>query len=317
VKDNVGYSGWRYRLGELYATAIMGLTEGTWRVGGYKTTPEEARGAFAAAARKKLDATTDATILVAASDVLASYRRATYDPSTGLSDKPELAALSTSYQERAVQLAPQDGERRRMLETRRASNRNDAFYAKLRGVPFEKQAAFMSALPDAERIERLPARVDMDFMEAEYQEFSKHDQAAAKAARDQTRTHADDLLALCDKLPNDPHRSVALFSGHVALAALAVHDNDTAAALRQLDEAVKAPPSEELKRDHNALWSRVAVGLLKRGERESVAQFLDRYSTFTDSAESERLKKGAAAIRARRMPDFYQYQVTPRASWGG
>jgi hypothetical protein len=54
-----------------------------------------------------------------------------------------------------------------------------------------------------------------------------------------------------------------------------------------------------------------AVGMLKRGERESVARFLDRYARI-NLTQRDRLTASAAAIRAGRMPDFYQYQVTPR-----
>jgi len=300
VRDNVYYSGWSERLGELYATAIMGLTEGTWRIGGYKTTPEEARSPFALEARKKLEATKDSGILGGAAEVC--YSRGY--------EQPELRAEALSYLERAVQANPNAPGLRRQLEMWRMRDRTLTLSARLRGVPHEKQAAVVAALADTERIALEPSRTDMEYMQAEYFEYVKKDRAAAAVAWDQTKKYAEDLLTLSGALPGDPNRGTAIFSAHVALAALALHDNDKASALEHLEEAVKAPPSDELKHGFNALWSRVAVGLLKRGERESVARFLDRYAQLNESQRAQ-LTKSAAAIRAGTMPDFYQYQVTP------
>jgi hypothetical protein len=58
------------------------------------------------------------------------------------------------------------------------------------------------------------------------------------------------------------------------------------------------------------MWQDLATLMLKWNERESVARFLDRLATISES-ERERLTKDAAKIRAGRMPEFYQYQVVP------
>ena len=308
VKDNVYYSGWSNRLGELYATAVIGLTEGR-RIGGFKTSAEEARSPFAVEARKKLDGTKDAGVLAGAADVLWELPRG---------DVPlefDARALGMSYLERAVQLKPDSESLRRLLEVRRVSSRARALSERLWGVPYQRQADVVSALPDAERIALLPERVDMEYMHAEYLDYVKHDRAAAQVSWEQTKKYAEDLLQLADKLPNDPNRGRAIFHGHVALATLAVRSNDMTAALKEMDEAGKTASSEALRYGFNALWQRLATGMLKRGERESVATFLDRYAQLNES-QRDQLAKSAAAIRAGNMPDFYQYQVTPRPTDG-
>jgi hypothetical protein len=300
---------WSWRLGELYARAMLGISE--WRLNRAPgTSPEVARSAFALEARKKLATTRDTGILRGAALALDGLGFLPNETAaqTGLDPR----ATAASYLERVLQLEPGNDVVRRDLESARAYQRDGAFFDRVRGVPRDKWPAIVSALPDAERIERLPWLVDGAYRHAEFQEVMKHDPAAAKAERDQARKHADDLLALCDKLPNDPHRSETFFTGHVVLAGLALRDNDTAAAVRQLDESVKVPPGEQVTHGYNSVWDSVAVGLLERGERESVARFLERVSALTEPWLRDRLTKDAAAIHAGRMPAFYQNKVTPR-----
>jgi hypothetical protein len=314
MKGYVYRAAWSWRLGELYATAMLGISE--WRPGMPKTSSEVARSAFAVEAHKKLATTKDTGILRGAARQLewglGPLRNETV-VQTGLDPQ----ATAASYLERVLRLEPGNEVVRKDLEALRASQRRFAFVARLRDAPRDKWPAIASALPEAERIERLPWFLDGEYMHAEYLEYIRHDPVGAKAARDQARKYADDLLALCNKLPNDPHRSEAFFDGHVALAGLALRDNDTAAALRHLDESVKVPAGAQVTDGYNSLWDRVSVGLLKRGERESVARFLEAVSVRTEPWLRDRLIKDAAAIRAGRMPGFYQSQVTPRRSGDG
>jgi hypothetical protein len=148
----------------------------------------------------------------------------------------------------------------------------------------------------------------MQYTGAEYEQYTRHDAAAAKTAWALTKTYADDMLKLADKLPNDPHRGTAFFAAHVTLGALALHDNDLTSALRHMETAGSAPASDELRYGFNSLWSSLATGMLKRGERESVARFLERYAALNESGR-EQLLSSAAQIRGGRMPSFYQYQT--------
>ncbi len=54
------------------------------------------------------------------------------------------------------------------------------------------------------------------------------------------------------------------------------------------------------------LEGRLTVGLLKYGERDSVAEYLERSSKGREPNERDRMLKEAADIRAGRMPDRYQ-----------
>jgi hypothetical protein len=307
VKDNVYYASWSSRLGELYARAIVGVTDRMTRA----TSAAEANSPFAQEARKKLASSTDPALLLAAGGTLGrDFAR--LSPLAGF----EPGALGKSYLERAQQLDPQSTRPRMLLVNYRNTERSRGLYEKLKGVPRETQPDVVSALPDAERIAILPWRADSEYMSAEYSEYTRHDPAAANASWEQSRKYAEDLLKLAANLPNDPNRGTAIFAAHVTLGALALRDNDMAAALRHMEEAGNAPPSEDLKYGFDGLWMRLAVGMLKRGERESVAKFLDRYATLSET-QRERLSKDAAQIRAGKMPSFYQYAVTPRGSGDG
>ena len=145
---------------------------------------------------------------------------------------------------------------------------------------------------------------------ADFQEYTKHDSAAAKSASALARTYAEELLKLADKLPNDPNRGTAIFAGHVTLGVLELRDNNLASALKHMEAAGNAPASEELKYGSRFDWSRLAVQMLKWGERESVVRFLERFASISES-QRERLMTDVVQIRAGRMPSFYQSQTVP------
>ena len=62
-------------------------------------------------------------------------------------------------------------------------------------------------------------------------------------------------------------------------------------------------------REFGGLDQRLVNHLLKAGERDSVAEFLEQSATLRTS-QRERLLKDAAAIRAGQMPMSYQYMTT-------
>lgn len=104
---------------------------------------------------------------------------------------------------------------------------------------------------------------------------------------------------------------VAVYRAHVALALHALRDQDTDTAMRHLREAVQAPPSRGVDAHLFGLDTRLMNYLLDHGERESVAEFLQRRPTWRPS-DRERLLKDAAAIRAGQMPLSYQARVSRR-----
>jgi hypothetical protein len=106
---------------------------------------------------------------------------------------------------------------------------------------------------------------------------------------------------------------MAIFRAYVTLALQAMRENDMKTALACMDAAGNAPASDELRYGNSFLWQRLATGMLKRGERESVARFLDRCAALSEvKGTREQMTTAAAAIRAARMPEFYQYQTMAR-----
>jgi hypothetical protein len=308
VKDNVYYPSWSARLGSLYASAIVGYPP-------YQTAPaaplpagSDAERAFARHARTTLAETTDAALLVSAGQALIrGYWPQAADLVKALDFDPE--QLGASYLERAAQLDPQKAtSARSLLVWLAARQRGRRVAALLKDVPKDRQPEIILALPDAERIAVLPGLADTQNSRAEQAEHTQRDPAAAKVSWALTKTYAEDLLRLADKLPSDPSRGTAIFAAHVTLSILALHENDLASALTHMDAAGNAPPSEELRFGNHFYWQRLATGMLKRGERESVARFLDRYASVNESGR-EQLSTAAAQIRAGRMPSFYQYQT--------
>ena len=315
AKDNVYYASWSSRLGSLYASAIVGMIDPIQAT----TSEAEARSPFAQEARSKLDASADAAMLQAAGwDLVQRYGRriVSVDPDAGSfwvvvhqGRKVSVDELGKSYLERAAKLDPKSEPLvRRFLFWQATADRTIELSTRLKGVPREKQADIILALPDAERLALLPQRTEGEYMYAEYLDYVRHESAAAKASWEQTRKYAGHLLNLAGRMRDDPNSSRGLFAAHVTLGALALHDGDAAAALKHADEAGQVPASDTLRLDIDMMWMRLAVGLLKRGEYEATARFLDRYAALNE-AQRERLTKDAAAIRAGRMPEFYQYQV--------
>jgi len=305
VKDNVYRSTWSSRLGGLYAMAMLGGSDEVWAL-----VPAEARSPFAREARKQLEATTDAAILTGAAEGLERERfRDRLQTVAGTLDF-DPGVLAESYLNRAIELDPKARNPRILLFRLHYYAREHALAEKLRGVPQEKQAVIVSALPDEERIRLLPNRTEMEYGHAEYLDYQKHDAAAAAASWAQSRKYADDLLQLAAKRPDDPERGTAIFVAHTILGALALRDNDKGLALRHMAEAGNAPPSEPLRYGASLTWSRLCVGLLKRGERETVAAFLDRFAQVNEGSR-DYLIESAAQIRAGTMPVWYPPRVEP------
>ena len=103
-----------------------------------------------------------------------------------------------------------------------------------------------------------------------------------------------------------PDYGTVLYEANVALGAHRLRDGDTRGAVRYLREASMAPPSKALAAGNLSLDSRLVNYLLKAGEYEPVADFLERAAALK-TYDRDRLLKDAASVRAGRMPSSYQY----------
>jgi hypothetical protein len=293
----------------------------------------EADRAFAQHARRKLDAATDMKMLLNVSDALVHnfVSRGRFDSISPFDSEP--GRLGLSYLNRAIQLDPKNTAARSLQAWVASVKRSHTLNAALKGVPHEKREDVIRALPDVDRLQALSdfarrlrgeARTQASMSKLSVKlrgdaktmamDVDKRDAAGAKALWDHSRTVAEDVLRLADSRRDDPDRGTAIFSAHLSLGAIALHDNDLTDVLNHMEAAANAPPSDELKYGQLWDWQYLAVELLKQGERESVARFLDRLAAISEvPSGKEGLAKAAAQIRAGQMPAFYQYQTVPRS----
>jgi hypothetical protein len=163
--------------------------------------------------------------------------------------------------------------------------------------------------PEAERFVLLASSANGEYMAAESFGWNK-DTAAADRAYARSKQYGLDALALAQKFRDDPDYGKAFYDANVALAVNALREGDGVAAVRYMREAVKAPPSPAFaRRSFGGLDVRLMNYMLKEGERESVAEFLER-SAELRPVDREQLLKNAAAIRAGRMPASYQSMLS-------
>jgi beta-lactamase regulating signal transducer with metallopeptidase domain len=293
---------WSAARGRLYAFVIMGSNASTPLNVVWTVDPAQAHGKHAQEVREKLARTTDVEML------LSAARHLDADMTGKLDFDPR--ALSRGCLERALQLDPSSSQARTMAVGAKVSERSRRLREILRDVPNEREYEVLSALPEAERFALLPWQAELTYMRAEgIDDWEKHDKAAAAAGWERSRKYAEDALRLAPKFEADPGYGSAVFRANVTLGTIAMRNGDKAKAVDYLRAAGKAPPSDELAYYSDGMWTRLAVPLLKYGERESVAEFLDRYARLSVIGR-DRLAAGAADIRAGRMPDFYQYQTT-------
>ena len=307
---------WSGHLAELYASAIAGLVDPR-----YGTTGEvEVNAPFAAEARRKLEASTDPNVLAAAGYALAfRYAHA----------GPDVSALGRRCLERAVTLDPEnawartamasvrDMERHREIQQRiQAAGARDDFH-----TFSDTTYAVVSALPEDDRLFYLPAAAESAYMRAENIDYmfrtkpetQKPDaQARAEQGFARARQYAIDALALAERHHQAPEYGDVVYRAHVALGVLALKDGNRTKAVEHMRTAAAAPPSEAARdMSHSGLRGRLVEYLLREGERESVADFLEK-SAERVRRERERLLKDAAQIRAGVMPLSYQYAEARR-----
>jgi hypothetical protein len=171
---------------------------------------------------------------------------------------------------------------------------------------FELEA--VSSLPEADRLLALGNLATTAYMFAEH----AGNRAAAQASFDRSKKAAGDALTLASKLREHPDYSVTVYRATIALATHALREGDRNRAVRYMLEAARVPASEQFglggAMDYS-LTSRVVNYLLKAGERESVAEFLERSARLAaaDTDRMNRLLKDSAAVRAGVMPMSYQY----------
>jgi beta-lactamase regulating signal transducer with metallopeptidase domain len=312
VVSNTYYSPWSSRLGGLYARAIVGSDDDTLGNVVRSVSLEEANGAFATAAKKKLAESKDPALLRAAGSYLVQNARS-WEGKIG-DQQIELGfdhrALGESYLDRAAVLDP-DSETTRRFEAYRKRAANEE---KLSALAKEKVGGWMKATPEAvavlsepDRIALLPRLAAEAIMWAEAIEHDPTIKDDTGRRYAQARAFSDQALQLVDKLGTGAATSELRVTGHMARGIVALRDGDRAAAVAHLKASTDGVDVNVVAEDH--LWSRLTNYLLAAGERETVAQFFD---TLSRASSGARFADSAKAIRAGQMPDSYQRQMTAR-----
>lgn len=241
--------------------------------------------------------------------------------------------LGKQLLERALQIDPQQERARRVLATLDTQERSRQLNTRLRrraaalagGAITAKQISrerltpqeqarvdemepqAVSELSDYERFVMLPDLAVMAYMGGESRWST--DRAASDASFARSKKYAQEALALAPKFPNDPDYGNVMYHATVTLAAHALREGDRKEAVRHMRAAVNAPASRGLEAYSFGLDLRLVNYMLKDGERETVAEFLEG-SARLRPAERERFLKDAAAIRAGKMPYSFQYMVS-------
>jgi beta-lactamase regulating signal transducer with metallopeptidase domain len=273
---------WFVRLGRLYVLTLIGSN--AFMI----SNVADVHTAYAEEIRRKLAESTDDKLLTAAGMFLMRTQelQLDFDP----------FALGKSYLERAVQVNPQTIEANATLIALESVKVRKPILETLRDVPKEAKYKAVSALPEAERFQILLWLAE--YASGEGDSLVVIDPGAAKAAWERAQLYAQDLLKLAPKFHDHPHYGKAFFGGNITLGIVAMRNGDKAGALKYLRQASRSPGSKELMYSSCGLWSRLCGALLKSGEREPVAEFLERLAEL--SAEKDYLLESAAAIRKGR-----------------
>lgn len=310
---------WMNRLGDLYAGAIIGSIDPRYRA----TDPEEANSPFAAEARRKLEAASDVRMMSAAGNALVRGNRR---PDGSLTPASE---LGRTLLERALALDPGNirarsalvdlayGERSRSIALRlRETGARDAF-----NEFSDATYAAIAALPDDDRLFYLPGAASSAYMRAESIAYTARSKPEAERADGMKRAEAgfararqlaSDAVALAKRYPEAAANYAALYNAETVLGVLAIRDGDRKAAVEHMRAAADARVSDAATYLHHfGLQGRLVEYLLRAGEREPVAAYLEK-SAERFAVDRERLLKDAAQIRAGVMPLSYQYAEARR-----
>ena len=295
---------WSHRLGVLYSDILLGsIAEKPLNVI-RQVSMAEAHSAYADRIRRKLAESTDEKLLLTAAGALARARQS-YPKQIDFNPVP----LAKSYAERALELNPQSIAAQRTLDWVKSVERSFELAEVFKNTSREARDKAIDALPEAERFAIMPGWAESSYMMGEYLDWEKRD--GAKAEWDRARRYAAQVLALAPRFISDPNYGTAIYKANMTMGLLVLRDGNRKAAVRYMLEASKAPVSEELARTQGLASARLPKYLLKEGERDTVIEYLERMAQISVT-ERTVLLESAAAIRAGRMPAWYQWSMAPR-----
>lgn len=115
---------------------------------------------------------------------------------------------------------------------------------------------------------------------------------------EEARQHAEELVSLLPSFRQHPDYGQALHDAHTVLGRIAVREGRLDDAKRHLIESIRAPGAAMM--DYGPSMA-LAKGLLEKGERQVVLDYLARCRRFWNYA---RLDEWAKQIQQGEIPDF-------------
>jgi hypothetical protein len=295
---------WSGELGRLYALTIVGSDATLSPRLVQHVSMAAAHSAYADQIRRKLEASTDAKLLFSAGYNLINADQLNTRDNTPPAIDFDVRAQGTKYLERAVELDPSATSAAAMLAGRRLAERSWPVYRRLKGV-WRPKPEEVAALPEIERLDILWNLIANSFYSGEILYYDKNDKAGARAAWQRLSIYANDALTIGPRHPDHPGAGLAMFNAHEFLGTVALWDGDVRTALAHLDAAPGVPVSETMKSAGGATTNRLVRNLLRVGEYDAVARYYDRMAQI-DVTDRQSLTESAQAIRAGRMPEWYQ-----------
>jgi beta-lactamase regulating signal transducer with metallopeptidase domain len=298
---------WSSRLADLYYQIIVGSNAATLGGAIRSFSLDDAHGPFANGIRQKLNASRDATLLA---ETAAALLRSPQDHGSAYPANLHVDFstfdLGKQYLERAASLDAQSPHVRRAQAMLRSFEYDRRFRALVGGgVPSASQAERVARLPDSDRFVFMPALAEHAYIRAEH--LAQKDEAAARESYQAGRRYAEETLRLAPGFTDHAGYAGAVFRARIALATLALREGNRRESLKRTREAVGAGAGSHYQ--PGLLWNRLATTLLESGEREAVIALLEHLARIDDVA-AESYRQAASAIRAGRMPAFYQAGVT-------
>jgi tetratricopeptide (TPR) repeat protein len=295
---------WSGELGRLYALTIMGSDASMPLNVVRHVSMAAAHSAYADQIRRKLLDSTDAKLLGSAGHYLWIADGFNTRKETQGAIDFDVRAQGMKYVERALELDPDAMPARVIAHIVRSQERHQRVMARLKDVSREAMPQAVAALPETERLDVL-WRLSSDAFHEGANLRNKNDQAGSKAAWQRLSIYAADALAIGPRHPEHPNAGAAMFDAHINLGTVALWDGDVRTALAHLKAAPDVVPSDAMKYNGGIASNRLTRYLLKAGELEAVAEYCDRMAKV-NAVEREYLTATAQAIRAGKMPEWYQ-----------